>query len=316
MPLAYQGTLAEHRAVREDVGVFDVSHLGRFEVTGPGAHTVVSGLLCNAIDDIEPGRAQYTMLLTPDGGVVDDMIVWWLEDERFVLLPNAVNHETVLAAFSEAGATVSDLRPDTALLAVQGPRAPEIIEAVLGEAPRRFRTLETPQAVMAGTGYTGERGAEVMTGLDEARDLWGRFVEKGAMPCGLGARDTLRLEMGYPLWGNDLDVATTPLEAGLDWVIGWDHDFVGREALVEARSAPHPRELIGFALDSRKVPRPGHPLRCGNSTGSVTSGNFSPTLEHGIGLGYVAPAPGPDAAPSVEIRGVWEPARRVDPPFI
>ena len=313
MPLSYEGTVAEHMAVRRSVGVFDVSHLGRFLLKGPRAHTLVSRLLCNDIDRIGPRRAQYTMMLTPEGGVVDDIIVWWLDDDEFVVLPNGVNHETVMAAFHEAGGAVEDLRPTTVLLAVQGPDAPDIVADLFDAHPTRFRLQEKGGMVAAGTGYTGEKGAELMVPAERAPAMWDALLAAGAVPCGLGARDTLRLEQGYPLWGQDLDTTTTPIEAGLEWVVGWDHEFVGREAL-DARREPD-RVLVGFTMDSRRVPRSGYALRCGDSSGSVTSGNFSPILERGIGMGYMSPPPTAEPV-SVEIRDEWASARRCDPPFI
>jgi aminomethyltransferase len=323
MPLQYAGTLAEHEAVRTSCGVFDVSHLGRFALEGPGAHDLISRLLCNDVDAIEPGRAQYTMMLTPEGGVIDDIIVWWLEPERFMVMPNGVNHDLVRDAFVAAAgesASITDRRPHTALLAVQGPNAPALISEVLGVAPKRFRTLETAwqgtAVTAAGTGYTGERGAELIVPADRAAELFEALLAAGAVPCGLGARDTLRLEMGYLLWGQDLDRDTTPLEAGHAWVVGWDHDFVGREALDRQRADGIRRRLIGFAFDDRRVPRHGHPLRCGDSLGAVSSGNFAPSLGVGIGMGYVTPEPGDEQDVSVEIRGEWYPARRVTPPFL
>ena len=318
MPLQYAGTLSEHHAVRTAVGVFDVSHLGRFALDGPGAVDLVGRLLCNDIKRIEPGRTQYTMMLTPAGGVIDDIIVWWLAPERMVVLPNGVNHDRVRDAFAATGGDVviTDLRPTTALLAVQGPAAPALLTAILGEAPRRLRVLERPRALAAGTGYTGESGAELVVDADGAGRLLQQLLDGGAVPCGLGARDTLRLEMGYPLWGQDLDDEITPIEAGLGWVVGWDHEFVGRDALLAQRAAGPSRSLIGFAFADRRVPRHGYAMRCGDSAGVVTSGNFSPVLEVGIGMGYVSPPPPPDAPVAVEVRGEWYPARRVKPPFV
>lgn len=320
MPLQYAGTLEEHGAVRSSVGVFDVSHLGRFLVSGPGAKELVDGMLCNDLGRIAPGRAQYTLMLDASGGIRDDIIVWWLGEERLLVLPNGVNHDAVRDTFSAAapgGVAVTDLRPVTALFAVQGPGAPGLLEKVLGFAPKRFRVLERPPYIAAGTGYTGEAGAEVVVDAAHAAALFEALLEGGATPCGLGARDVLRLEMGFPLWGQDIDTTTSPLEAGLAWVIGWDHEFVGRSALVAQRERGVDRTLIGFALPDRRVPRHGHPLRCAGSTGVVTSGNFSPSLGVGIGMGYVAPPPPEGATDTeVEIRGQWFPGRRVDPPFL
>jgi len=323
MPLQYSGTLTEHAAVRTSAGLFDVSHLGRFSLAGPGAHEIVSRVLCNDIDEISPGRAQYSMMLTQDGGVIDDVIVWWLEDESFVILPNGVNQDAVLARFGDAAGTsavTADLRSHTALLAVQGPDAPGILDRVVGSHPGRFRVVpgEWRGVTMtaAGTGYTGERGAEIMIDSALAPDLFAALIDAGAVPCGLGARDTLRLEMGYLLWGQDLDEATTPLEANHEWVVGWHHDFIGKEALEAQRAAGVERTLIGFAFEERRVPRHGYRLRCGPGSGSVTSGNFSPTLGVGIGMGYVSPNPGEASTAAVEVRGEWLEARRVHPPFV
>lgn len=322
MPLQYAGTLAEHEEVRTATGVFDVSHLGRFLLEGPGSADQVSRLLCNDLSRIGPGRAQYTMMLTPEGGVIDDIIVWWLEEERFLILPNGANHAAVRESFADASAatTVTDLREDTVLLAVQGPGAPALLDRVLGWAPKRFRVRQDPPILAAGTGYTGEPGAEVMVPLADAPRVWEALLSAGATPCGLGARDTLRLEMGYPLWGQDLDRDTTPLEAGLEWVVGWDHEFVGRGALEAHRAAGRRRGLVGFAFPDRRIPRHGYPMRSGTATGVVTSGNFSPTLGVGIGLGYLTPPPGgeplSDEVVEVEVRGEWYPARRVSPPFV
>ncbi|MBI5158042.1 MAG: glycine cleavage system aminomethyltransferase GcvT [Acidimicrobiia bacterium] len=318
MPLQYAGTLAEHHAVRSAAGVFDVSHLGRFAVDGPDAEALVGRMLCNHLGRIAPGRAQYTLMLTPSGGVIDDIIVWWLAPGRIIVLPNGVNHDRVRDAFAGAGADVhiTDLRPTTVLLAVQGPQAPALLATILGTAPKRFRVSEVDGMVAAGTGYTGESGAELIVEAARATGVWERLTAGGATPCGLGARDTLRLEMGYPLWGQDLDVDTTPLEAGLEWVVDWDHEFVGRDALIAQRAAGPSRTLVGFAFPDRRIPRHGFPMRCGHSIGVVSSGNFSPSLEVGIGMGYLAPVPPADASVEVEVRGEWFPARRVDPPFL
>ncbi len=324
MPLQYAGTLVEHRAVRAECGIFDVSHLGRFELAGTGANELIARLLCNDPTRIKPGRAQYTMMLTPDGGVIDDIIIWWLEDERFIILPNGANHDTVMGAFADEAPTdvsVIDLRGESVLLAIQGPAAPSLIEQVLGSRPGRFRLIDnlgpSGSVTAAGTGYTGEPGAEIMVAADGGEAILEQFLESGAVPCGLGSRDTLRLEMGYPLWGQDLDRTISPLEAGLDWVVGWDHDFVGKQALESQRTEGLAKRLIGFRFEGRTIPRHGYEMRCGEATGTVTSGNFSPELEAGVGMGYLTPPP-PDGASTLEvdIRGTWHAAAIVEPPFI
>jgi aminomethyltransferase len=322
MPVQYAGVLAEHEAVRTGAGVFDVSHLGRFRVSGTGAADLLRRELCADVATIAPGRAQYTMALNDRGGVEDDIIVWWLDDEYFWVLPNGANFAEVLDRFASAapeGTEVAATQDITVLLAVQGPAAPGIVEKVLGSVPRRFRVEIGEYREMpvwaAGTGYTGERGAEIAVPLTHAGDLFDDLIAAGATPCGLGARDTLRLEMGYPLWGQDLDETTTPLEAGLEWVVDWDHDFVGREALEAQRRDGLPRRMVAFRTGGRAIPRHGYPIRSGASTGTVASGNFSPGLGCGIGMGYLAP-PSDDGVVEVQIRGEWIPAEVVDPPFI
>ncbi len=322
MPVQYEGVIAEHTAVRSGVGVFDVSHLGRFAVRGPGATSLLRDQLCNDIASVEPGRAQYTMALNAGGGIVDDIIVWRFEDDSYWVMPNGTNFEGILKRFRAGapdGVDVAPIRGDTVLLAVQGPDAPALVEGVLGFVPGRFRVIsgdEDGSAVWAaGTGYTGEKGCEIAVPATAGGPLLQRIVEAGAVPCGLGARDTLRLEMGYPLWGQELDEDTTPLEAGLEWVVNWDHDFVGRGPLERQRNDGVGKELVAFRTEGRAIPRHDYELRMGDSRGRVTSGNFSPTLGYGIGMGYVAPAPAIGGA-SVQIRGRWVEATPVKPPFV
>jgi aminomethyltransferase len=323
MPVQYGSVLAEHEAVRAAVGVFDVSHLGRFRLEGPGSPELLGALLCNDVATIEPGRAQYTMALNESGGVEDDIIVWKWEDERYWVVPNGANDDKIRASFAaaaEGGTTIQNLRESTVLIAVQGPRAPAAIEAVLGKRPGRFGLFEGEFAGypvwVAGTGYTGERGGEIAAPAAAAARLFGAFREAGALPAGLGARDTLRLEMGYPLWGQDLDPETTPLEAGLGWVVNWDHDFVGKPFLEAQRDGGGHKQLVGFLMEGRQIARHGYPLRAGAARGTVTSGNFSPTLKQGIGLGYLNPPPSEEVQVEVEVRGSWLPTERRDPPFI
>lgn len=323
MPLQYEGVISEHTAVRDSCGVFDVTHLGRFEVSGPGALELLRQMLCNDIAKVAPGRAQYTMALTEGGGVEDDIIVWWIADERFWVMPNGVNFSEIMSRFESsaaAGTVVRPVREQTVLLAVQGPAAPEIVESVLGEVPGRFRVSRGNWGddwyLAAGTGYTGERGAEICVSEGDGAALWDALIAAGATPCGLGARDTLRLEMGYPLWGQDLSEDTSPLEANLEWVVDWDHDFVGKVALEQQRESGVGKQLVGFTVDGRRPPRPGYEMRAGNSVGAVTSGNFSPVLGHGVGMGYLTPPPQPDAALEISMRGTWTPAEFAKPPFI
>ncbi len=323
MPVQYEGVIAEHLAVRQAAGVFDVSHLGRFSVAGPGSTELLRTQLCNDITNVGPGRAQYTMALNGQGGVEDDIIVWRRAEESYWVMPNGTNATAITGRFTASaapGVEVESVQESTVLLAVQGPDALALVSDVLGSAPKRFRVAEGEFAghplVMAGTGYTGERGAEVAVPAVAGDALWRALSRAGAVPCGLGARDTLRLEMGYPLWGQDLDPATTPLEAGLEWVVDFDHEFVGRDALVSQRDGGVTKTLIGFAMEDRRIPRRGYPLRAGGASGEVTSGNYSPVLEQGIGMGYVSPAAAAGDPVEVEVRGTPAPARRMDPPFV
>jgi aminomethyltransferase len=317
MPVQYQSVLAEHRAVRDHSGWFDVTHLGRFELRGPGAEAALLELTSNDIRSIEPGRTQYTLTLNPRGGIIDDLVVWWWGTGHYWVFPNAANHERVMGSFaSRPGCQVTDLRAETALIAIQGPEAPARIEELLGEAPRRFRTSrvdwEGSQVAMAGTGYTGERGGEVCADPITVSRLAERLVESGVTACGLGSRDTLRLEAGLPLWGSDIDETTNPLEAGLDFAVSLGHQFIGRSALEGGID----RLLVGFVLEERGIPRHGYRVRTPDGEGTVTSGNISPMLDTGIGLAYVTPPPGAgDTGIEVEIRGRWVPGHIAVPPF-
>lgn len=321
MPLSYAGVIAEHRAVRERVGVFDVSHLGRFRLHGAGAADAIRHQLCNDIARIGPGRAQYTMALNDTAGVVDDIIVWRFAEDDFWVMPNGVNFDQLLERFrSEPGPEPEPVRSDTALLAVQGPDSAKALEAAVGVVPGRFRVATGVFAGgplwIAGTGYTGERGAEVAVPAAQAEPLLEAVLAAGAVPCGLGARDTLRLEMGYPLWGQDLDETTSPLEANLGWVVDWDHEFVGRTALEHQRERGMAKRLVAFRTGDRRPPRHGYRLRAGEAEGVVASGNFSPVLGVGIGMGYLVPPPQQGAPLELEVRGNWTAVTPAEPPFI
>ncbi|MGA7096714.1 MAG: glycine cleavage system aminomethyltransferase GcvT [Acidimicrobiia bacterium] len=319
MPVQYASVLAEHRAVRTAAGWFDVSHLGRFELTGPGAFDALRHLLCNDVAVIEPGRTQYTMMLNSEGGIVDDLIVWWLDDDRFWVLPNAANHTRVMQVFEgEPGCRVADLRPSTVMIAVQGPLAPDVLEEVLGQKPRRHRVdrieWSGESLAVAGTGYTGERGGEICADALTGERLLEELMARNVDPCGLAARDTLRLEAGLALWGADIDETTTPLEADLEFVVSMDHEFNGREALQGQVRLGVGRRLSGFVLDQKGIPRHGYQVRSGLSTGVVTSGNLSPMLDKGIGLAYFSP-PVDEGAVEVEIREKWVGGHLARPPF-
>jgi aminomethyltransferase len=322
MPVQYESVLAEHRAVREGVGFFDVSHLGRFSLSGEGSAEAIDKLLCNNLARIEPGRAQYTMILNDEGGVIDDIIIWWWGANDYWVLPNAANQPRVMSAFAaEPGCVIADLQHATAMIAIQGPEAGGVFEDVLEGSPKRFRTEKFQwgggPVWMAGTGYTGEKGGEVVTDPETAVKLVAALVRAGVTPCGLGSRDTLRLEAGFPLWGQDLDESKSPLEAGLGFAVDFDHEFVGKSALLAQRENGLEQRLTGFVLEERGVPRSGHPARSGDSAGSVASGNMSPTLGKGIGMAYMGqPLPEPEDAPiEIEIRGRWMKGTTAKPPF-
>jgi aminomethyltransferase len=322
MPVQYEGVLAEHKAVRDDAGMFDVSHLGRFELRGAGSTELLQRLLCNDITKVEPGRAQYTMALNERGGVEDDIIVWRWDSDHYWVIPNGANQAPIVSRFAAAApaaATITSLQESTALLAVQGPNAPAAIDSVIGVSPGRFRVVagafDGRPAWAAGTGYTGERGGEIAVERSQGEALFHAFLDAGVSACGLGSRDTLRLEMGYPLWGQDLDADTSPLEADLEWVVDWDHEFVGKAALEHIREAL-PKRLVGFTMQGRQIARHGYPARAGAARGEVTSGNFSPSLGYGIGMAFLSPPSLDDTTIEIEVRGTWHPARRVTPPFL
>jgi aminomethyltransferase len=291
MPLAYPwGTVAEHKACRGSAVVFDVSHLGTVRVEGPAAFDHLQQSLSNDLRRIGPGRAQYTHLLTEDGSVADDIIVWWVSEERFDVMPNASNTSRVVAALG--GHDVTDER---AIIALQGPEARSKLAEIAPEAARVHRFAVAPfvwegvDCLVAGTGYTGEEGVECAVPAELAESFWAAVVATGVTPAGLGARDTLRLEAGLPLHGHELGAGITPLQAGLGWVVGWDKgDFTGRAALEEEKANGPARRLRGFVAEGRQPLREGAEIQVGGHTvGTLTSGNFSPMRERGIGLGFV-----------------------------
>ena len=321
MPLQYpSGTIAEHRACRESAVAFDVSHLGTVRLDGPGAYDRLQHALTNDLSKIGPGRAQYTHLLDPaDASVLDDIIVWWVDNERFDVMPNASNTARVRAAIGGEDVTAS-----RAVIAVQGPEARTRLATVLPEAAAvaRFRVApvewEGVPLVVAGTGYTGEDGVECAVPADAAEALWDRILSTGVVPAGLGARDTLRLEAGLPLHGHELGPGITPLQAGLGWVVGWDKgDFIGRAPLAAERERGISRRLRGLRTDSRQPPRAGSAVRiAGEVAGEVTSGNFSPVLGVGIALAFLPPGV-PDGAPAnIDLRGRELAATVVPLPFV
>jgi aminomethyltransferase len=305
MPVQYEGVIQEHRAVRTDAGVFDVSHMGELHVEGPNAWAFLQGVLSNDLDKVGPGRSQYTLLTNERGGIVDDLIAYVLEPAHVLLVVNASNREADYAWLKEReprGVEVRDASDDYALLAVQGPRATERLG--LPDAPKNTFAMTDVAGIesfVARTGYTGEDGVEIMVPADDGPALWDAILERGIVPAGLGARDTLRLEACFPLHGNDITPDTDPLAAGLGWACALDKEFTGVERLRRIKEAGPARRLVAFVMDEKAVPRQGMAIAGG---GEVTSGTHSPMLDVGIGLGYVpAGRAEPDTELEIDVRG-------------
>ncbi len=338
MPIQYQGVLAEHRAVRERAGMFDVSHMGEVRVRGPRALSLLQGLTPNDVGALAPGRAQYSALLTERGTFIDDLLVYCLDSEDYLLVVNAASRERdvelIEAAAAQAGngVRVDDLSAETALIAVQGPEAAGIVAEVVGSEAvdlryYSFLQQESHGRLVSRTGYTGEDGFEIYTPNESAEDLWlellDRGRDRGLAPAGLGARDTLRLEAGMMLCGQDIDDTTTPIEASLSWIVKWKKgDFTGREALVHQRRTGCRHRLLGFEALGRGIARHGHRLTVSDRpgcAGPVTSGAFAPTLGRAIGIARVdcgeSGVPESGSAASVEVRGREIPCRIVKLPF-
>jgi len=326
MPLAYpSGTIAEHHACRDSAAVFDVSHLGTMRVEGDDAFDRLQSTLTNDLSKIEPGRAQYTHLLdADDASVLDDIIVWWHPRDNgahdvFDVMPNASNTDRVVAALGGI-----DITSERAVLAVQGPEARDRVASVFPDASAvgRFRvarcTWAGVECTVAGTGYTGEPGIEIAVPTSAATDLWDAIVGTGITPAGLGARDTLRLEAGLPLHGNELGPGITSLQAGLSWVVAWDKpEFLGRAAAWAERERGVERVLVGLSIEGRRPARAGcSVLVDGVPEGEVTSGNFSPRLGHGIALAFLRPGHAVDQSVEIDVRGKRLPATIVDVPFV
>jgi len=333
MPIEYEGTLAEHRAVRECVGLFDLTHLGKVIVEGPGALGLLQRVLTNDLSKVAVGAAQYNMVLNDRGGIVDDLIAYRLGEWRYLVVPNAANTVEVHGILLDHadGSTETVLRDDLALIAPQGPASPKLVEQVFPEAGAleymhcAESTYRGEPAVASRSGYTGELGFELFVPEVWAVDVWREVLSLGdplgARPSGLGARDTLRLEMGYPLHGNDISPERTPLEAGLSWAVAFDKgDFLGRDALVRQKQEGVPTRLWGLRMrEQGKIPRPHYAVVAnGERVGETTSGTFSPTLKIGIGLAYLAPRDRFHAGDEVEVdvRGRRARAEVVRPPFV
>lgn len=321
MPIAYAtGTLAEHGACRRGVAMFDVSHLGTVRVDGSGSFEALQGALTNDLARISPGAAQYTHLLNDDGGVEDDIIVWWRSESTFDVMPNASNTDRVLGALGGVDVTAS-----RAVLAVQGPEARSTVATFSLEAAQvaRFKVADVSilgiDCTVAGTGYTGEDGIEIAVPADGAANLWQALLEAGAVPAGLGARDTLRLEAGLPLHGHEISPSISPLEAGLGWVVAWDKpNFIGRAALERQRETGPSRRLRGIRLEGRRPARDGSTVLdpAGRALGTVTSGNFSPTLECAVALALVDASVEIGQTVQFDIRGERIAGTVVKTPFV
>jgi aminomethyltransferase len=316
MPVQYTGIRDEHVTVRTRAGVFDVSHMGEIETTGPGAEAFLQRILSNDVTKLADGGAQYSVLCRDDGGVLDDLFSYRLAPDRFLTVTNASNHEKDLAWFRRHAegfdVTLHDRLSDYAMLAVQGPQARGIVQGLAeGELPKRFRTATltvagAPGVLVCGTGYTGEDGVELLAAPEHATTLWDALTDAGAKPAGLGARDTLRLEVCFHLYGNDLMETRGPIEAGLGWCCKEDTGFIGAEAIRQTREDGPAEKLAPFVLTGPGIARQGNPVAGG---GEVTSGTLSPCLDVGIGMAYLpAEKAEPGTAIEIDVRGKTRPA--------
>jgi aminomethyltransferase len=310
MPVQYEGIRQEHVNVRTNAGLFDVSHMGEIETSGPQAEEFLQRILSNDVTKIAENGAQYSVLCRPDGGVLDDLFTYRLGPERFLTVTNASNHEKDTAWFEEhaaqfEGVTVVDAAPNYAMLALQGPKARDVLARhIEGEPPARMHIVDATVAgvdcLVAGTGYTGEDGVELLIPPDGAPQVWDALTADGAKPAGLGARDTLRLEVCFHLYGNDLDEDHNPVEAGLSWCCKRETNFVGSDALPDETA----QKLVPFAFTGPGIPRQGNPVHSEHGDGVVTSGTLSPCLEVGIGMAYVPRAAIEPGTPiEVDVRG-------------
>ena len=333
MPIEYAGTLAEHEAVRERAGLFDLMHLGKVTIDGPGAFDVLQRTVTNDLGKVAVGGAQYNNVLNDRGGIVDDVIVYRLGEDRWYTVPNGANTHKVhrILLDQAAGAEVEIvLHEDWCFLAVQGPNSPAIVGEVFPEA-RALDYMHVTEAEFGGeplilsrSGYTGEVGFELFPPEEVVHELWAALMQagdpQGMQPIGLAARDTLRLEMGYPLHGQDISEERTPLEAGLSWAVALDKgEFLGRDALVRQKEEGIPARLWGLEMEGRLIPRPHYPVLSGDEqVGETTSGTFSPTLRKGIALAYLLPRErfSPGDRVEVDVRGRRGEALVARPPFV
>lgn len=333
MPVSYEGVNAEHETVRKGVGVFDVSHMGEFLITGPNALALIQKVTTNDASKLVDGQAQYSCLPNTENGIVDDLIIYRLEAEKWLLVVNASNIEkdwNWISSHNTMGAEMKDLSEGYSLLAIQGPKAIEAMQSLTSEdlSAIKFYTFKVsdfagiPNVIISATGYTGSGGFEIYCKNEEVAQVWEKVFEAGAdfgiKPIGLAARDTLRLEMGYCLYGNDINDTTSPFEAGLGWITKFTKDFVNAENLKKEKEHGPERRLIAFELDERGIPRQGYDIVDGNgkTIGVVTSGTMSPSLGKGIGLGYVPTIfKDPGSKIYIQIRKNAVPATIVKLPF-
>jgi aminomethyltransferase len=327
MPVQYEGIREEHAAVRTHAGMFDVSHMGEVEVEGPGALAFLQRVLSNDVAKVEAGGAQYSCLCNEDGGVLDDLFLYRLGGDRYLIVTNSANHEADLAWLGRRSrqlgdVAVRDVADRYAMLAVQGPHARDVVTRTLGiELPPRMRVaavrIGNRPALACGTGYTGEDGVELLIDPEIAPAIWAELLDAGVVPCGLGARDTLRLEVCFHLHGNDLTPERNPIEAGLGWCCAEETGFVGADAVARARREGTAETLVPFAIEGAGIPRQGNPVLTGvEEVGSVTSGTFSPSLEVGIGMAYVrTDLAEPGTAVEIDVRGKRRPARIASKPL-
>ena len=335
MPVQYSGILAEVNAVRTRAGVFDVSHMGRLYISGPQATPFLDWVLTGSVQGLSIGRARYCMICNEAGGVIDDTIFYRLAEDRYLLIPNAGNRDAVVEWFHHwtdakfpGECLLEDRTEATALIALQGPQAVDIIDGLCaldsGESPAGLRPFAWAEGKLAGspifagrTGYTGEDGFEVSTSAAHAPAVWQSFLDQGALPCGLGARDVLRLEAGLPLHGHEIDEQTTPVEAGLERFVRFDKEYVGSQVLRRQNQEGTERRLVGLTVPGRSAPRQGYAiLHEGENIGHITSGSYSPTLDTSIGMGYVLQGfASPGSPVDLDVRGRITPAQIVPLPF-
>lgn len=325
MPIQYESIATEHHAVRTGCGMFDVSHMGRFLLSGKGAVKTIHHLIVSRVEDLEPGMCRYSVICNPEGGMKDDIIVSRLASEYFLMVVNASNREKLIPWIKNhmlSDTHFADNTFETGMIAIQGPQSSSVVQEIydidLSEHDSFRCRILNGNMILSRTGYTGEDGFEIIGTKEQIADLWRACRQKKVKPAGLGARDSLRLEMGYSLYGHELSEEVSPIEAGLSWVIHWDkNDFIGKAPLLEQKNNGALIKRIGFELLEQGIPRQGCAIEYnGQVVGEATSGGYSLTLKKGIGLALVKSDTPSDADISVDIRGKKIPARIVKPPFL